>query len=195
MSRIGTGLVEHLAGDHRRERHLGRGDRPKVVALEVVRIITESAGGRCRSSSVPHDRRGRICSEGVLVARGRIDECAQQMSAGALVHGEHRTGHLHCEPTSRMLSCSPTSQMGTLPMLGIAVRIAASRRDDVVALVRLSGASGAGMFAMRSSCRRRWLTGDRRSRRQVLSRSSSACLVLQCARLIALAVAMQPGSL
>ena len=42
-----VGLLEDLVVEHRRQRHLGSGDGPQVVALEVIGIVGEALLGRC----------------------------------------------------------------------------------------------------------------------------------------------------
>ena len=90
MSRIGQlGLVEDLVHGQRGERHLGGGDAPQVVALDVVGVVGElgqlAGGGERRASSTRLG--GRISSKGSALrssaswhsARGRVAPCPRNM--------------------------------------------------------------------------------------------------------------------
>ena len=92
-----VGLVEHLVAVQRRERHLGGGDGPQVVALDVVAVLVELrevAGGDHRLGA--HERRRADLLVGVAVAvEAQLHHGPQQAGAPAPVHREHRARDLH----------------------------------------------------------------------------------------------------
>ena len=188
-------LVEYLAGDHRRERHLGRGDRPEVIAFEVVRVVAELrkvAGADHRVGL--HDRRRTDLLEGIAIAiEAVVDERAQEMSTGASVHGEHRAGHLHGAVDIENAELLADLPMGDLLMFGIAIRIVAfDAHDDVVVFGKaVRGVRGRHIRNVEQLLAKGGLEFVGLGRQRLLPLAECLALVLQRARLIPLAVAMQ----
>ena len=87
-----VGLGEDLVAPDRRERHLGGGDAPEVVALDGVGVVGELgqlAGGGERGGG--DERRRPDLLEGVGVAvEGELAQAAAQRGAEAPQHREHR---------------------------------------------------------------------------------------------------------
>ena len=189
------GLVEYLAGDHRRERHLGRGDRPEVIAFEVVRVVAELrkvAGADHRVGL--HDRRRTDLLEGIAIAiEAVVDERAQEMSTGASVHGEHRTGHLHRSVDIEDAELFADLPMGDPLMFGVAARVVVfDAHDDVVVFSEAVGRIwGRHVRNVEQLLAKRSLEFVGLGGERLLSLPERLALVLQRARLIALAVAMQ----
>ena len=153
------------------------GNRPEVIAFEVVRAITE-----LRRWPVPiivsvfTTVGGRICSKASRAS-------AQLISAPKDAHRRPDTwrtsnGHLHRRHRECRAARRPPN--GGPSMFGIAIRIVARAHDDVASSV---SRQGPGAFAMWSSC------GEGRLEfvglgRQRLLRSPSACSCLAARRLI-----------
>ena len=92
-----VGGVEDLVADQRGERHLGGGDGPQVVALQVVGVVGELgqvAGGH--HGLGPHQGGGPDLLVGVAVAvQAVVDQGPHQPGPQAAVHDEHGPGHAH----------------------------------------------------------------------------------------------------
>ncbi len=126
------------------ERHLGGGDGPQVVALEVVRLFLETWGGdrsrpwcRCAPASVAD-----------LLVQVALRSSASWHSAltSAAPAPRYMTNidpdSLTARSTSRMPSCSPISQWDAL-VIGVAVGVEALGADhDVVVLAEAVGRVG-----------------------------------------------------
>ena len=88
--------IDHLAGVDRGERHLGRGDAPQIVALDVVGVVGELRELTGRRQRRRGDQRRRtdllelvdVAVECVLAQRPR------HRRAVAALHREHRTTDL-----------------------------------------------------------------------------------------------------
>ena len=92
-----VGRVEDLVADQRGERHLGGGDGPQVVALQVVGVVGELgqvAGGHHGLGA--HQGGGPDLLVGVAVAvQAVVDQGPHQPGPQAAVHDEHGPGHAH----------------------------------------------------------------------------------------------------
>ena len=127
-------LVEYLAGDHRRERHLGRGDRPEVIAFEVVRVVAELrkvAGADHRVGL--HDRRRTDLLEGIAIAiEAVVDERARDEHRRL---GTWRTSNRTSSRRGRHRGCRAVRRPpnGGPLMFGVATRVVVfDAHDDVV---------------------------------------------------------------
>ena len=119
MSRSGRSASSRSRRAERGQRHLGGGDGPQVVALEVVRVVDEL--GQVAVDTIVSVRTrvgGRISLEGVGVAvEGGLAEGPGQGGAHAPVEGEHRAESFapaHVEQAERLTDlpvrsrwCSP----------------------------------------------------------------------------------------
>ena len=98
------------------------------------------------------------------------------MSTGASVHGEHRTGHLHRSVDIEDAELFADLPMGDPLMFGVAAGVVVfGAHDDVVVFSEAVGASGAGMFAMWSSCWRSAACSSSASAASDFSRSRAPC--------------------
>ena len=111
-----VGLVEDLVAGQRRERHLGGGDGPEVVALDVVGVVGELrqvAGGDHRLGAHQGRRADLLVGVGVAVER-ELDEGPQR--AGRRARGTSTNiepDSFAARSRSRMPSSAPMSQCGT----------------------------------------------------------------------------------
>ena len=130
-------LGQDLVACERGERHLGGGDRPEVVALDVVRLVDELrevAGGDHRLG--PHERRrpDLLVEVGAAVER-ELHERTHQPRPLPAVHHEHRAGHLHGPldvEDAQLLPDHPVRHALVLLVAGLVVLLDA--QHDVVLL-------------------------------------------------------------
>ena len=134
-----VGAVEDLVAVQRRERHLGRGDGPQVVALDVVGLVGELGEVPGRGHRLGAHQRGRadlLVRVGVAV-EAELHQRPQQPGAPAPVHGEHRArdlgGPLVVE--DRELGADLPVRDPLVLAVGAGV-VALGAQDDVVLLAR-----------------------------------------------------------
>ena len=91
-----VGLVQDLVAGQRRERDLGGGDRPELVALEVVGVVRELRQVTGRHHRGRPDERGRadLLVQVDVAVEGELAQRPDERGASASVHHEHRPGEL-----------------------------------------------------------------------------------------------------
>ncbi len=108
-------LVQDLVAAQRGQRHLGGGDEPQVVALDVVGVVGElgQLAGRLERLG-PHEGRRADLLEGVGVAvEGQLAQAPRQGGAQAAVDREHRPRDASPRSRSKIPRSAPISQCGT----------------------------------------------------------------------------------
>jgi hypothetical protein len=80
----------------RRERHLGGGDRPQIVSLDVVGLVGElgQVPGRRHRLRAHQGRRADLLVRVGAAVEAELHQGPQQACAPASVHGEHRSRDL-----------------------------------------------------------------------------------------------------